>query len=153
MDELYSLSVDFRHISAMERLFNCSEVISFFNKLSWLIDMSERMETHSENARPIILNYKDRLYYISQVKVHFFGEEKMHKAIFHAKTVFDGQLQDLHLDITRKLYNILVEYTKLDNPALILMLQIEDKGFRWCLLDEKSLRHQVSGNDVRKYIA
>ena len=119
--------------------------------------MSERIETHSENARPIIMSYNDKLYYVSQVKVHFCDGERLHKAIFHAKTVLDGQLQDLHLDITRKLYNILVEYAKLDNPSIILMLHIEDKGFRWCLLDEKLLRQQArqqtSRDNVSKYIA
>ena len=123
------------------------------NKISWLIDMSGRIETRSETARPIILSYKDKLYYVSQVKVHFCDGERLHKAIFHAKTVFDGQLQNLHLDVTRKLYNILVEYTKLDNPSLILMLHIEGKGFRCCLLNEKSLRHRVSRDGVNKYIA
>jgi len=119
--------------------------------------MSGRIETRSETARPIILSYKDKLYYVSQVSVHFCGGERMQKAIFHAKTVLDGQLQDLHLDITRKLYNILVEYAKIGNPSIILMLRIEDKGFRWCLLDEKSLRQQArqqaSRDSVSKYIA
>lgn len=110
------------------------------------------IETRSENARHIILSYKDKLYYVSAVKVHFFEGKETHRAIFHAKNTVGGELEDLDLDIPQKLYDLLVEYTRTDDSDLMLVLHVEGKEFQWGLVSESWLRRYMNGNIAASYI-
>lgn len=114
--------------------------------------MDETVETHSESARHAILSYKDRVYYVSTVRVQFCEGKEMHRAIFHAKDAAGGQLEDLDLDIPQKLYELLVEYTKIGNSDLILVLHVENKESEWGLVRESWLRGFMNKDTVAGYI-
>ncbi len=110
------------------------------------------METHSENVRHAILSYKDRVYYVSTVRVRFCEGKEMHRAIFHAKDAAGGEPKDLDLEISQKLYELLVEYTKIGNSDLILVLRIENKEYSWGMVHESWLRMFLSKDTVASYI-
>lgn len=114
--------------------------------------MEARTEIRSKNAHHIILSYKGALYYVNRVSVRFCEGERVHKAIFHAKRVIDNQPEDLDLKITRKLYDILVEYTKLDNSDLMFLLHAENNELRWYLTSENRLRQHTTVNNANKYV-
>lgn len=114
--------------------------------------MGEHSEVKSENARNVILSYGDTVYFVSKVNVQLQEGVDVLKAIFHARRVKDGQLQDLEVEISRATYNMLVEYAKLDNFDLILVLRIEGNESKWCLITENWLKKQVSENSKAYYI-
>jgi hypothetical protein len=115
--------------------------------------MEKSSEVKSEKARNVILSYEDTLYFVSQVNVQFHEGDKKHKATFHAKRIADNHMQDLELEISQSLYNVLVEYTKMDNFDLILILHIETSGSKWCLMSENWLRNcQIDRNTNVQYI-
>jgi hypothetical protein len=118
----------------------------------WHLTLDGTVETHSESARHIILSYGDRVYYVSTVKVQFCEGQETHKAVFHAKDATGGQLEDLDLDVPQKLYEILVEYTKMGNSDLILVLHVENKEFTWGLVRESWLRRFMSKDTVAGYV-
>jgi hypothetical protein len=113
--------------------------------------MKERVETRSENARHLILKYEDKLYHVNRVTVQRSEEKKNYSAVFSAKRLSDSQLMDLGFEISRKLYDILVEYTKLDNSDLLLVLHVKGDDFKWGLVSEAWLRRQ-SRSKVGRYI-
>jgi len=47
---------------------------------------------------------------------------------------------------------MLIEYTKLDNFDLILVLRIEGSESKWCLMSEEWLKKQVGENGKVFYI-
>lgn len=114
--------------------------------------MDEVVETRSENARHLVLSYKDRLYYVSAVKVHFCEGKETHGALFHAKDTVGGQLEDLDMDISQKLYEILLEYAKIGDSDLILVLHVEGKEFQWALVSESRLKKYANENVAAEYI-
>jgi hypothetical protein len=106
----------------------------------------------SENARNVILRHNDKLYYVNRVSVHFCESGRTHRAVFHARRAIDNKNEDLSIEINRKLYDVLVEYAKLDNYDLILILQIEGNSSKWCLITENWLKRGANGNDASKYV-
>lgn len=101
-------------------------------------------EVKSENARNVILNYQDTVYYVNSVNVQIQEEIGKLKAVFHAKRALDNTPKDLDIEINQSTYDILVEYAKLDKLDLIMVLQIKDSESKWCLMSEDWLRNQFS---------
>jgi len=114
--------------------------------------MVETTEIKSENARHLILRCADKLYYVNMIRVRLCEGEKMHKAKFHAKSVGDNQYCDLDMAIPQKLYDVLVEYTKLDNSDLILLLSVENQEFKWSLVSESRLKQHSNKNSANAYV-
>jgi len=110
------------------------------------------VETRSENARHVILSYKDKLYYVSTVKVTYCEGEEVHKAVFHAKDTAGGHVEELDLDIPQRLYEILLEYAKIDESDLILVLHVERKEFKWGLVSESWLRRYTNKKVTSDYV-
>lgn len=106
----------------------------------------EHTEVKAENARNVILSYNEKIYYVNGVNVQIQeGTDKI-KAIFHAKRAGDNFLQDLDIEISKAMYDMLVEYAKLDKLDLIMVLQIEGANSKWCLMSEDWLQNQLHGN-------
>lgn len=95
---------------------------------------------------------EEKLYYVSAVSVCLDEGQKAHKATFHAQTVEDSKRCDLDLEIPQNLYDTLVEYTKLGNPDLILMLFHENNTFKWSLMSESWLKQYSNMNNIDKYV-
>lgn len=74
------------------------------------------------------------------------GVEKL-KAIFHTKSVQDNTPQELNIEISQGIYDILVEYAKLDKLDPILVLHIEDGSSKWCLMSDDWLKNPTSNNN------
>ena len=113
--------------------------------------MGERVETRSENARHVILKYENDLYHVDKVNVQYSEGKKVYSAVFRAKRVGSGQLVDLGFDISQNLYDVLVEYTKLDDSDLLLVLHVDGKDFKWSFVSESWLRRQVESK-VSRYV-
>lgn len=86
------------------------------------------------------------------VHVHFCEGKEKHNAIFCAKETEDGPTRKFGMEIPQKLYEILLEYTKLGNPDLILILHVEGNDFQWGLTSESWLRHHSYGTDIKRYV-
>jgi len=107
----------------------------------------------SDKARNVVLSYEDTVYFVNQVNVQFHEGDKTHKATFHAKRAVDNNMQNLDLEISQNLYDFLVEYTKMDNLNLVLILQIETSGSKWCLMSENWLtNYHTNRNTNMQYI-
>ena len=103
----------------------------------------EHCEVKSGNARNVILNYNDKIYYVNGVNVQIQeGADKI-KAIFHAKCASDNEIQDLDIEISQGTYDILLEYAKLDKLDLIMVLQIEGASSKWCIMSEEWIKNQA----------
>jgi hypothetical protein len=113
--------------------------------------MRERVETQSENARHVILKYEDTLYHVDKVNVHYSEGKNVYSAVFHAKRVGDSRSINLDFDISQNLYDVLMEYTKLDNSDLLLVLHVDGKDFKWSFVSESWLRQQVESK-VSRYV-
>ena len=114
--------------------------------------MGEKLETKSDNARHVILKYENKLYHVDMVNVNFSEATQKYSAVFRAKRLNDNQLLDLGFDITQKLYDVLVEYTKVGNSDLLLVLEAEDEAFKWSFLSENWLRQQEINSKVSRYV-
>ena len=114
--------------------------------------MEERTVTKSENARHIILNYEDTIYYVGTINVRLREGELKHDATFHAKNPSDNLYYDLEFEIPQTLYEILVEYTKMANPDLILVLALENKVFKWSLVSESWLKNYSNKANPSHYV-
>jgi hypothetical protein len=140
----------------MESWFKCFEnpflIGEVFLKAQELVDMAAGEGFNSENARNVILRHNDKLYYVNRVSVHFREDEKTHRAVFHARRAIDNKTEDLSIEINQRLYDVLVDYAKLDNYDLILILQIEGNSSKWCLVTENWLKHGASENNAGKYV-
>jgi hypothetical protein len=112
----------------------------------------EHSEVKSDNARNVILSYNDKIYYVNGVNVKVQeGADKL-KAVFHAKRASDNTLEDLDIEISQETYDILMEYAKLDKLDLIMVLQIEGKTSKWCLMSEDWLRNQGRTAGCKSYV-
>ncbi len=112
----------------------------------------EHSEVKSGNARNVILNYNNKIYYVNGVNVQIQeGADKI-KAIFHAKRALDNATQDLDIEISQGIYSILLEYAKLDKLDLVMVLQIEGADSKWCIMSEDWLRNQIHDNARAEYI-
>jgi hypothetical protein len=114
--------------------------------------LEEHSEVKSENARNVILSYRDAVYYVNKVNVQFQEGANMLKAVFHARRPRDKQFQDLEVEISQATYRMLIEYAKLDNFDLILVLRIEGNESKWCLMSEEWLKKQIGENGKAFYI-
>ena len=108
--------------------------------------MAEHSEVKSDNARNVILSYGDSVYFVSGVNVQVKEGSEKFRAVFHARRVPSNEIEDLNIDISQHVYNMLVEYTKLDKLDLILVLQINDEDAKWCLMSENWLAKQVANS-------
>ncbi len=108
--------------------------------------MAEHNEVKSDNARNVILSYGENVYFVNKVNVQLQeGNADKLQAIFHAKRLPDNEPEDLNIEINQKLYNMLIEYTKMDKFDLILILQIQGSESKWCLMSENWLKNQTAG--------
>lgn len=114
--------------------------------------MEEKLETRSENARHVILSYRNKLYYVGSVNISLRQGEPMQKAVFHAVEVMDNKIEDLALEIPKSIYEVLVNYAKLDDPDLVLALYVEGGEFKWTTMSETWLRHYVIESHARNYV-
>lgn len=106
----------------------------------------EHTEVKAENARNVILSYNEKIYYVDGVNVQIQeGADKV-KAVFHAKRAGDNSLHDLNIEISKAMYDILMEYAKLDKLDLVMVLQIEGANSKWCLMSEDWLGNQLHSN-------
>ena len=126
--------------------------LGFDGEASGLENMENVSETKSENARFVILSHGDTVYYVNRVNVHLRDGENVYRAVFHAKRASDNQQEDLDLEINKSMYDILVEYTKLDNADMILILHVEGNRSKWCLMSENWLKRYANGNIASKYV-
>jgi len=110
------------------------------------------VEVKSENARNVILSYRDAVYFVNKVNVQFREDADVVKAVFHARKAKDTRFQDLEVEISQAAYNMLVEYAKLDNFDMILVLRIEGSESKWCLMSEEWLKKHVGKNGKVCYI-
>jgi hypothetical protein len=127
------------------------DALSCVRKDRWL-DMKKGQEIRSGNARNVILSYSDQVYYVNRVNVCVREHEMKCNAVFHARGAIDNQPQDLELEIDKKLYDIFVEYVKLDNSDLVLILQIDGKESRLCLMSLNWLKQQSVKKGLNRYI-
>ncbi len=108
----------------------------------------EHAEVKSDNARNVILSYNDKIYYVNEVKVQIQeGIDKI-KAVFRAKQVGNNSPQDLDIEISKSTYDMLMEYAKLDKVDLIMILQIEGKNSKWCLISEAWLKINMAYSKI-----
>jgi hypothetical protein len=111
-----------------------------------------RTETRSEKARQVILKAEEKLYYVSSIKVQLRECQNVHRATFHVQAVEDNQHCDLDFEIQQNLYDMLVEYTKLGNPDLILLLFHENNTFTWSLISESWVKHWSNIHNLDHYV-
>ena len=112
----------------------------------------EQGEVKSENARNVILSYGEGVYYVNKVNVQVSEGAALMKAIFHARRVTDNQPEDINVEIKQNVYDMLVEYAKLDKLDMILVLHIEGTDAKWCLMSENWLKNQGSEALKTSYI-
>jgi hypothetical protein len=114
--------------------------------------VGENSQVTSENARNVILSYQDGVYYVNKVNVQFQEDADTLTAVFHARKAKDSLFQDLEVKISKAAYNMLIEYAKLDNFDLILVLRIDGNESKWCLMSEEWLKNRVGENGKICYI-
>ena len=110
------------------------------------------VEVKSENARNVILSYRDAVYFVNKVNVQFREDADTLKAVFHARKAKDEHFQDLEVEISQAAYNMLIEYAKLDNFDLILVLRVDGNRSKWCLMSEEWLEKRAGENGKVLYI-
>lgn len=113
--------------------------------------MKDSGVTRSENARHVILKYGNTLYHVDRVDVKYSERNKMYGAVFRAKKVGASQAVDLDFDISPNIYQVLVDYAKLDNSDLLLVLHFDGTVVRWRLVSEKWLQQQIVSK-ISKYV-
>ncbi len=112
----------------------------------------EHSEVKSDHARNVILSYNEKIYYVNSVNVKVQeGDSKM-RAVFHAKRASENVVEDLNIEINKSTYDVLMEYARLDQLDLIMVLQIDGAEAKWCLLSEDWLKHQTSAKGGNGYI-
>ena len=114
--------------------------------------MDANSQVNSENARNVILSYRDDVYYVNKVNVQFREGADLHKAVFHARKAKSSTFQDFEVEISQATYKMLIEYAQLDNFDLILVLRIDGKESKWCLMSEEWLKKRVGENGKVCYI-
>lgn len=114
--------------------------------------MSDPNEVKSENARNVILSYGEDVYFVSKVNVQIPEGTAKLKAIFHGRRIADNQFKDLNVEISQGVYDVLVEYAKLDKLDLILVLHIDAEGAKYCLMSENWLKNQTFDCKKTTYI-
>ena len=134
--------VETRHIPFFGREFNCLFALLILGRR--LTGLAEHSEVKSENARNVILSYGENVYFVNRVNVEVNeGAEKL-RAIFHARRLPDNEQEDLNIEINQHVYDMLMEYAKMDKLDLILVLQIQGDEAKWCLMSENWLKNQAT---------
>ena len=116
------------------------------------MELTEKVETRSDNAHQLILSYDGALFYVSAVRVHLCNGDAKHKAIFCAKEVNNGSSKDLAMEIPKNLYEVLLKYVRLNNPDLILVLEADGGEFKWSFTSETWLRQYLNRDNFRRYV-
>ena len=114
--------------------------------------MIEKVETRAGNAHRVILSNNGNLLYVSTVRVHLCKGSTKHHAIFCAREANDGQLKELTMEIPQNLYDVLLKYVHLNNPDLLLVLQVEGDEFKWGFTNETRLKKYSCRDDYGKYV-
>ncbi len=116
--------------------------------------LMEKIETRAGSAHHLILSHNGTVFYVSTVRVYFCKGDMKHKAIFCAKEAKDGPSKDLTMEIPQDLYEVLLKYVGLNNPDLILVLQVEDGEFKWgfARASETWLKQYSRKDNFRKYV-
>jgi hypothetical protein len=73
-------------------------------------------------------------------------------AVFHARRAIDNQPQDLELEIDKKVYDIFVEYARLNTSNLVLILRIDGEEPRLCLMSVNWFKQQSIKKGLKGYI-
>jgi hypothetical protein len=120
--------------------------------LNGLVELMEKAETRSENARQVILSYNGKIFYVSMVRVNFCKGSERHRAIFHARETKDSPGEDITLEIPQNFYETLLKYVSLNNPDLLLVLQVEGTDFKWGFTSESWLRQHSCRDSFRGYV-
>jgi len=110
------------------------------------------MEVRSEHARNVILSYCENVYFVSQVNVQLCEGAGRFKAVFHGRRMADQHLEELSVEISQEVYDVLVEYAKLDKVDLILVLHIDGDAAKWCLMSENWLKNEPGERGKRLYL-
>jgi len=117
-----------------------------------LVELLEKAETRSENARQVILSYNGQIFYVSMVRVNLCKGSEKHRAIFHARENKGSPAEDITMEIPQNLYETLLKYVSMNNPDLILVLQVEGTDFKWGLTSESWLRQHSCRDGYREYV-
>ena len=117
-----------------------------------LMELMEKVEMRSGNAHHLIMSYNGTVFYVSTVRVHFCKGDMKHEAIFCAKETKDGSSKDLAMEIPQDLYEVLLKYVRMNNPDLILVLQVEGSNCRWGFTSETWLRQYSRKDNSRNYV-
>lgn len=112
----------------------------------------EKVETRSVNAHQVILSCNGTVFYVSTVRVHFCKGDLKHKAVFCAKEANDGPSKNLTMEIPQNLYEVLLEYVRLSNSDLILVLQVQGAEFKWGFASETWLKQYSCRDNFRRYV-
>ena len=117
-----------------------------------LVELLEKAEARSEKARQMILNYNGKIYYVSMVRVNFCKGSEKHRAVFHAREAKDSPPKDISMEIPQNLYEALLKYVNMNNPDIILVLQVEGHAFKWGFTSESWLRHYSCRDGFQEYV-
>ncbi|HVP16488.1 MAG TPA: hypothetical protein VMT42_03895 [candidate division Zixibacteria bacterium] len=114
--------------------------------------MIEKVETRAGNAHRVILSNNGNFFYVSSVRVHLCKGSTKHQATFCAREANDGQSKELTMKIPQNLYDVLLEYVRLNNPDLLLVLQVEGDEFKWGFTSETRLKQYSCKDNYGKYV-
>lgn len=114
--------------------------------------MAEKVEARSENAHHVILSYNGKISYVSMVRVNFRQGNEKHRAIFHTRETKGSPAEDLTMEIPQNLYETLLKYANLNNPDIILVLQVEGNDFKWGFASESWLKRYSGRDNFPEYI-
>lgn len=120
--------------------------------LNWLVELLEKAETRSENARQVILSYNGKIFYVSMVRVNFCKGSEKHRAIFHVREAKGSPSEDLTMEIPQNLYETLLKYVNMNNADLIFVLQVEGTDFKWAFTSESWLKQHSHKDNFREYV-
>jgi hypothetical protein len=89
---------------------------------------------------------------VSAVNVKVHEGQRVHLATFHVQSVDDNVHCEMVFEISQDLFDVLVEYSKLGNPDLVLLLFHENDSFRWSLLSESWLKRYSNLTGLNQYV-
>jgi hypothetical protein len=116
------------------------------------VGLIEKVEARAENAHRVILSNNGNLFYVSTVRVHLCKGDTKHQATFCTREANDGQSKELKMEIPQNLYDILLKYVRLNNPDLLLVLQVEGNEFKWGFTSETRLKQYSCRDNYGKYV-
>jgi hypothetical protein len=114
--------------------------------------VTQQTKAASKNGHQIVMSYNSKVYHVDLVRVKFQKGQTTDNAIFHAREVTADAFNDLSLPIPHSLYDVLVEYAKLDAPDLILVLDVKEGKFRWNVVSDAWLKQAKNSEGAKQYI-